>query len=129
MKIFTQEYFKKSFHGSSLKEAYLKACKWVSTNVISKAELGRNTLVKYDKKEQKGTQLPTIEVTLFAVINEAEVRERHCAICKETHASFFINENCNCAWCNTSAYQRRIDEIMARKKQFCIEKLNQEVNW
>lgn len=121
MKVFSEEYLRKSFQGKDMKDAYLKACKWVSTNVISKDELARNTMVHYKKEE---CQLPTITVTLFAIINEAEVRKRHCKICKETHGLFFINENCNCSWCNSSAYQKRIDEVVKRKKEFCLEKLN-----
>ena len=122
MKAYSESYYRKSFSAPTMKEAYLKACKWVSTNVIVKDELARNTTVNYKKEEE--SQLPTITVTLFAISNEADLRKRHCAICKETHGLFFINENCNCSWCNASAYQRRIDESSTRKKQYCAEKLN-----
>jgi hypothetical protein len=35
---YSQEFFKKSFTADDMKSAYLSACKWYSTNVLSKAE-------------------------------------------------------------------------------------------
>ena len=122
MKVYSENYFRKSFVGSSFKDAYLKACKWVSTNVISKDELARNTMVHYKKETE--SQLPTITVTLFAITNEAEIRQKQCEVCKETHSLFYLNKNYDCNKCNANAYQRREDDMIKRKKEFCIERLN-----
>lgn len=116
--VLMRKYYKKRFVGSSTKEAYLNACKWVASNVIRIDELARNTSIKYIK-EEADEQLPTITVILYAIVNEDEIRERHCKLCKETHSLFFINENCNCSWCNTSAYGRRCDDFLKKKVDFC----------
>ncbi len=118
MELYAVQFAKKDFMASDMKSAYMKAVKWVASNVISKDEL-QDVVVKYEKDKQS----PTVTVRLFTTISEKEIRERHCKICKESHAHFYINENTNCDWCNCKAYQRRTDEMIKIKKQFCREKL------
>lgn len=113
-----------SFTGKTMKDAYLKACKWYASNVLSKDEL-QNIQVEYIKDNKK--QLPTITARLFTSVEEAEIKATHCAICKETHASFFINENCNCAWCNTDAFERRIREQLNIKRTFIKNKIERSL--
>ena len=114
---YSEEFMSKKFIAETMKAAYMKAVKWVASNVISKVEL-KEVLVSYEKTEDEENQLPTIVVHLSAGLSENELRERHCKICKEFHGLFFINENCNCAWCNTKAYQRRTDEMIKTKKNY-----------
>lgn len=114
---YSEEFMKKSFVAETMKKAYLKAAKWVASNVISKVEL-KEVLVSYEKTEDEESQLPTVVVHLSVSLSEKELRERHCKICKEFHGLFFINENCNCSWCNTKAYQRRTDEMIKNKKSY-----------
>ena len=116
--------YQKSFTGKTMKDAYLKACKWYASNVLSKDEL-HNIQVEYIKDNKK--QLPTITARLFTSVEEAEIKATHCAICKETHASFFINENCNCAWCNTDAFERRIREQLNIKRTFIKNKIERSL--
>lgn len=116
---YCEEFFTKKFCSDNMKSVFLNASKWVATNVISKAEL-HNVKVEYEKKKD---QFPTIVVHLFATISSEEVKERHCEICKEMHNKFFINENCNCAWCNSMAFERRAEQIMQTKLGFYRDKM------
>lgn len=103
---------KQRFSGQTMKEAYMKAVKWVSTNVISKEEL-KDVLVSFEKSPQGSS--PIVTVTLHTFLDEKAIKERHCEICRETHKSFFINENCNCDWCLVAAFQRRADDMLKVK--------------
>lgn len=117
---YVREYYKKVFTDEkSLKAAYLKASKWVATYIINNKELKDDTIVKYEKDEN----LLKITVHLYTVIDENEIRERHCKICKESHSLFYMKEECNCAWCKTNAYQKRSDDMIRIKRDYYNELL------
>ena len=48
---YCQEFYTVKFRGKNMKDAYLRACKWYATNVLSKDEL-QDIQVKYEKDEQ-----------------------------------------------------------------------------
>ena len=112
--LYTECFYKKKFAAKTMKDAFLKASKWVASNIIARVEL-KDVQVKYEKQEE---QLPTICIYLYAGLDEGELRKRHCNICKEMHHSFFIDENTNCDWCTTKAYQRRTNEMIKEKKLY-----------
>ena len=118
---FSKEFFKKSFTADSMKEAYLLAVKWYSTNVISKAEFV-NVHVKFVKETSE--EFPTITIHLFAVQNgEEDIMAQHCERCKEMHSSFFINKNADCNRCNALGFQRRLEQKIDIKKNWYKELL------
>lgn len=110
---YEQEFAKKVFEGPTHKQAYKKAIKWLAQYVIGEDEL-KDTEVQFIKGYTR-SQLPTITVRLSVGLSEEELRERHCKICKEFHGLFFINQDVNCAWCNTKGYQNRADEMIKGK--------------
>lgn len=116
---YNEPFMKKRFTASDRKSAYIAAVLWISTYIIDKDELQDVTF----KMEHEDKQSPTVIVTLFVGLNENELRERHCMLCKEFHKSFFINENCNCSWCNTKSYQDRMADMIAKKKALTKTKL------
>lgn len=122
---YSKEFFKTKFVADTMKEAYLNACKWYATNVLSKAEL-QNVQVEFEKTYNE-QQFPTIIIHLFAVLNEEELRERHCKICREFHSLFYINTNFNCDKCEANAYQRRTDEMLRVKIDYYKEILIKRV--
>lgn len=121
---FSKEFFKKSFEADTMKNAYMNACKWYATNVLSKAEL-HNVQVEFVK--ETGKQFPTVTIHLFAVLSEDELRERHCKICREYHGLFFMNNNHSCDKCEVKAYQRRADEMLLIKLEYYKELLKRTV--
>lgn len=118
---YSKKFAQKVFNGKTTKEAYLKACKWFAINVMSKDELQNEITVKY----KKDSHCPSITLELYVSLDESTLREKHCKICKEFHGLFFINENCNCSWCNTKAYQKRADEMIREKKNEFRRKLEE----
>lgn len=115
MIFYSEEFFKKSFADETMKAAYLKACKWYATNVLSKDEL-HNVQVEFEK-DNKG-EFPTVVIHLFAVLSEGELRERYCKLCKESHSMFYMNQNYNCNRCEANAYQRRMDDKLRVKLEY-----------
>lgn len=113
--LYTEEFASRKFTGKTMKDAYLKAVKWYASNVLAKDEL-RNVQVEYEKVHDE--QSPTIILHLYASLVEEEVRAAHCNICRESHKSFFINEETNCAWCKIKGYQNRMDQHIDIKKSY-----------
>ena len=125
--VYSKKFFQRKFVGETMKSAYLEACKWYATNVLSKDEL-HNVQVEFEKNS-KG-EFPTVVIHLFAGLSENELRERFCKLCKEAHDSFFMNKNYNCNRCEAKAYQDRADDMLRIKLEYyrqLISKVAKEV--
>lgn len=112
---YSKEFFKKKFSAETMKQAYMNACKWYSTNVISKDEL-HSVQIEFEKIP--GEELPTIMIHLYAVLSEDELRERFCKICRECHSTFYMNNYVNCNRCDAKAYQERHDDMLRVKLEY-----------
>lgn len=121
---YSKEFFKKKFTGASMKGAYMNACKWYATNVISKDEL-HNVQVEFEKNT--GEQFPTVTIRLFAVLSEDELRDRHCKICREHHSAFYMRSTAPCDKCEANAYQRRTDDMLRVKLEYYRSLINKLV--
>lgn len=108
--LYSQQVARKVFAGDTVKDAYLKACKWYASNIIAKDDL-HEVQVEY----KKDTEANSIEMILYAVLPAEEVMQQHCDTCKEIHHSFFINEENNCNVCNVGAYERRMKQKIGTK--------------
>lgn len=115
---YSKEFFNKTFSAKTMKEAYLTAVKWYSTNVISKDEL-HNVQVEFTKCVKD--DLPSITIRLYAILSEDELRERYCKLCRESHSLFYMNSNYNCNRCEAKAYQARTDDMLRIKLEYYRE--------
>lgn len=122
---YSKEFFKKKFTADTMKNAYMNAVKWYATNVLSKDEL-HNVQVEFEKGYDE-QQFPTITIHLFAVLNEEELRERHCKICREVNHLFYMHNNDNCNKCEANAYQRRTDDMLRVKIEYYKELLLRKI--
>lgn len=113
---YTERFYSKQFTAQDMKEAYLKACKWYATNVLSKDEL-HNVHVEFEKDKQ----FPTVTIHLYAVLGEDELQAEHCKICKEFSSSFFIHETVDCRRCTMLGYCNRQKSKMAVKVAYYKE--------
>lgn len=111
---YSKEFYKKLFTGDTMKRAYMQAVKWYATNVLSKPDL-HNVQVEFEKRDNS---VPTVAVHLFAVLDEEELRARHCAICKEHYSAFYMNSAAPCNKCEANAYQRRTDDMLHVKLDY-----------
>lgn len=112
---YSKEFFRKKFSAETMKKAYMDACKWYSTNVISKDEL-HSVQIEFEKINSK--DLPTIVIHLYAVLSEDELRERLCKICRESHSVFYMNNYVDCSRCEAKAYQARTDDMLRVKLEY-----------
>lgn len=105
---------KKEFKNKNSKEAYLEACKWLANNVVSNDFVSSRTTYSIQKTRNEETGLYVYVLELFVKVDEKEIMNKHCAICKETHSSFFINEETNCNWCKIAAFDRRLESELSK---------------
>lgn len=119
---YCQEFFSKIFVANTMKEAYLKACKWYATMVLSKNEL-KDVLVEYIKDEDVVNQLPSVTVKLYVHHDPKEVGEKHCKACSEVHKFYYLND-VHCNNCNIQAYRKRVIESVQIKSSFYSEKMS-----
>lgn len=117
---YTEPIMRKRFSGENAKEAKMKALKWVGKYAMCRAEL-KDVSFAFDC--DNAVQYPTVTVTVFAHLDEGEAKERHCKICKEAHACFFVNERCNCNECEAEAFEKRMADMLRSKKAYYKESL------
>lgn len=126
---YIQKFYERNFIADDSKSAYLKACKFVASNIISdgsKVEADKVTW-KVDKVESdKG--LPTFKLTLFYTFDDDEFMEKTCKACKDFHKSFFINENYNCDRCNKIGYAKNIQNKLLIGSEYYKKKLDNELD-
>ena len=116
--LYSRPFGRKVFKGTSIKDAYMKACKWYASNVIAKDKL-HNVQVEYIKDAEANT----VTIVLYAVLSETDVKEQHCQCCKEMLHSFFINEATECSRCSAAGYQRRLEQKLSVKLSYYKELL------
>lgn len=117
--LYSQPFGRKVFKGASVKDAYMKACKWYASNIVAKDKL-HDVQVEYIKDVKANT----VTIVLYAVLSETDVKEQHCQRCKEMHHSFFINEATECSRCSAAGYQRRLEQKLGVKLSYCKKLLD-----
>lgn len=120
---YSEPFMKKRFYGESIKEAKTKALKWVGKNVMCKNDM-HDIMYHFQKDTAEEN---CIVLVLFAALDEDELFERNCAICKEFHKSFFINENFNCNECKAMAFKERLNKTLQSKKAFYRQELKNKL--
>lgn len=107
--------FEKTFKDKSLsvKEAYLKACKWVAKNVLTNEKL-KDVLVEYKIEKTKAE----VTLILHCFLESEDERKRYCSMCKEFHESVFTNCSYNCNNCNLIALNKRQNTRLKVKKEY-----------
>lgn len=114
----------KQFQHEISKQAYLDACKWVAVNIINNKQVELQDITWNIAKVSKEGQLPTFKLTVYASINEKDVRENHCEVCKQVHNLFYMNkEEANCAECKLKAFQKRLDDAAEVKRVYVRGKI------
>lgn len=108
------------FSGDNSKETYLKACKWIAKNIVSKEDEFGDITFSIKKMIKAG--LPTFRVTLYASLDESEENNRMCTACKEVHNSFFKNSEM-CGTCRKEAFRARVTDRIAIKAQYIKERM------
>lgn len=118
MDLYASKLYQKVFRGNKSKETYLKACGWIATKIVSNEKVNNNVVYTISKGYDSECGLFIYTITVFAKINEDEIVNRHCNICKELNGSFLMKEEIKCDWCKLQAYLRREEQMLKEKKLF-----------
>lgn len=114
------KFYEQTFKAQERKNAYLKACKWLASNVLSKAEIGD---ILFNIEEDKESSSPAFKLELYCSIDEKDSVNDFCNTCKKFHKSFFINESYNCDRCNMKTFEARMKEKLIVKQAYRAERL------
>ena len=68
---YSEEFAKKDFKADTMKDAYMKAVKWYSTNILSN-DILKDVQVSYEKVDSENK--PIIRMRLFAPLDESTLR-------------------------------------------------------
>ena len=126
--IHIKKFYERRFSAKDSKEAYLKACKFVASNIISKASKVEASKVTWDVTKVDSDGLPTFMLTLYIKFDDTEFMKKTCNACKEFHKSFFINENFNCDRCNKVGYERNLEQKLEISASWFRKVLDDELN-
>lgn len=119
MAIFCEKAFKKTFEDEVSKKAYLKACKWLATNIFNRVELAKHIVFSIEK--QCESELPTFVVTAYVKSDESALRSEYCKQCKTLHTIFYSIDGTDCGSCKARGYQAKLDKDIVSKKTFVQE--------
>lgn len=124
--VYVRKFFERNFYAHDSKTAYMKACKFVATNVISEKSKVEVERVTWDivnvTSEENG--LPTFRLSLYYKFDDTEFMEETCKACKQFHKSFFINEAFNCNRCNKVGYEKNVNQKLMTGSEYFKELLD-----
>lgn len=107
----------KEFIGGTTKEAYLNACKWLSTNVIA-VNNSKNITYRFEKLDKTGIGTKKVKLVMYVYTDEEEIKIKHCDICKEVTGAFFMAQNkYMCETCKVQPYRERIKTKLKALKE------------
>ena len=120
----SEKYFERTFKAAKSKDAYMKVCKWLAINIISNKHLYDSTWKITKVKETPNWTKFKLE--LFCTLDDAEIADRFCKVCKEIHSSFFINEEYNCNRCNMITFRKRLKESLDVKTTYRQQRMQDD---
>lgn len=127
--LYIHKFYERDFKDEDSKAAYLKACKFVASNVISKGSKVEVSKVTWNiqRVDDKG-DLPTFRLELYYTFDDTQFMEQTCNACKEFHKSFFINQDYNCSRCNKVGYEKNVNQKLMIGAEYFRKLLENELN-
>lgn len=104
----------------SHKDAYLKAVKWYYGRIFT-CKHSNNVSVEFHIKENE--EYPTVEAIVYVMLDEMDIKNNNCSVCKETHSLFYFNYETSCQSCNMEAYRKRAEDKLKVKAMYLKELL------
>lgn len=128
--LYIEKFYERNFKAKKSKDAYLKACKFVASNIVSKGSKVEVTKVTWDitRVETKEDDLPTFRLSLYYKFDDTDLMKQSCKACKEFHKSFFINEDYNCSRCNKIGYKKNVEQKLSIASEYFKKILDNELN-
>lgn len=127
--LYVQKFYEKTFKAKKSKDAYMKACKFVASNVVSKASKVEAAKVTWEILKEEEADLPTFRLVLYAKFDDTEFMKQTCQACKDFHCSFFVNENYNCDRCNKVGYEKNVQQKLGIVTDYLRKILDNELSF
>lgn len=102
----------------SIKDAYIKATRWFYEKMMT-VEQASGIHVEFRKL--KGAEYPTVEAIVYIALDEQEVKDNNCSVCRETHNAFYFNYDTSCSSCIAEAYRKRMQDRLKVKAAYVKE--------
>jgi hypothetical protein len=107
--VICEKIYIKKFSGRTTKDAYLDACKWVSTNFIAVNNC-EHILYKIEKEQRN-----EVKLIIYVAEEENEILKQNCEVCKEMNKHFYLKENAYmCYTCKINPYRERMKEKLKK---------------
>lgn len=107
--LISERLYEKVFESKDIKSAYLKCCKWVSTNILA-VNNSNNITYRIEKVESR-LWIGKVKLTVYVSADEQEINDNNCKICRETHSLFYLSENKHkCESCKVIPYRKRMQD-------------------
>lgn len=127
--LYIEKFYEREFRAENPKEAYLKACKFVASNIVNKGSKVEASKVTWDVSHVKNDEgLPTFRLTLYYKFDDTDFMQSTCNACKQFHKSFFINENYDCDRCKKVGYEKNIQQKLLIGSDYLRKLLDDELN-
>lgn len=128
--LYIHKFYERTFKAEKVKDAYMKACKFVASNIINKESKVEVTKVTWDivRVEDDKSDLPTFRLSLYYKFDDTEFMKKTCEACQEFHKSFFINEEFNCNRCNKVGYEKNVNQKLSVGSEYLKRLLENELN-
>ena len=109
------------FVGSTTKDAYLKACKYMSQHYVGK-ERTEHIVHKIKKLD-----VCKVELTIYAEVEEQEIMDNMCSVCQQANAATYLTENkYKCEMCKIPPYKKRAKERLKRIGEYIVEEVRKD---
>ena len=128
--LYIHEIYSRRFKAEGSKEAYLKACKFVASTVLSEKSKVEASKIVWDvtKVEEEEDSLPTFLLTLYFKFDDTKFKDQTCQACKEFHKSFYINTDFNCSRCNKIGYEKNVQSKLMTGSQYIKKMIDDELD-
>lgn len=117
---YTEKVMHIDFSGVDAKSTYLKACKWLATNIVSKEKEFGEVQYSINKTKQNPA---TFRVTVYAALDQQDVEDSMCNACREAHRLFYKNSEF-CGTCGMQTFIRRMKEKIDIKMLFLKSRIS-----
>jgi len=121
-----QKYFDQQFNTERYRKDNLIQCmKWLTKFVIGKEKEG--TVTYEITKNMEDPKDQSINLKLYAILDDVELHARRCKACKEFYRSFFITEANDCDRCRSKAYRKDVKSTLTTITSYKNEKLRDKI--
>ena len=128
--LYIHEIYSRRFKAEGSKQAYLKACKFIASTVLSEKSKVEASKIVWDvtKVEEDEDSLPTFLLTLYFKFDDTAFKDQTCKACKEFHKSFYINTDFNCSRCNKIGYEKNVQNKLLVGSQYIKKMIDNELD-